>query len=58
MQAVILIIVLNLHSASGYANNSVIMQEFNSLAQCQYAAKLIRDTSSKHNMASIQCVNK
>lgn len=57
MNAFILIVVLNLAAGSGRPDNSsVSFQEFNSIAQCQYAAKLIRDAS--RNIRSIQCINK
>jgi hypothetical protein len=56
MNTIILIIILNIGSYSRPDNSSVTFQEFNTMAQCQYAAKLIRD-SAKH-IASLQCVNK
>ena len=52
---VILIIVLN-----SYISNSIVtFQEFNTLGQCQYAAKLIKESASNiRSIQSIQCVNK
>ena len=53
MNTFILIVVLGAFSER---NSTVIMQEFNSMAQCQYAAKLIRESAKRVN--SIQCINK
>lgn len=53
MNTVILIVVLK---AYGGLTSTVSMQEFNSMAQCQYAAKLITDAAYRIN--SIQCINK
>lgn len=55
MNTVILIVVMTFHYGVT-ANNTVTFQEFNSLAQCQYAAKVIQDTALK--VRSVQCVNK
>lgn len=56
MNAIILIVVLNLGAYQRQDNSSVSFQEFNSMTQCQYAAKLVRD--AVRNIRSIQCVNK
>ena len=53
MNTFILIAVL-----TGYGGNNshITMQEFNSIIQCQYAAKLIRESAKR--VESIQCINK
>ena len=56
MNTIILIVILNIGSYSRPDNSSVTFQEFNTMAQCQYAAKLI--TNSAHHIASLQCINK
>jgi hypothetical protein len=53
MNTLILIVVL---ASYGGRNTTVTMQEFNSMAQCQYAAKLIRESAQR--IISIQCINK
>ena len=56
MNTIILIVVLNIGSYSRPDNSSITFQEFNTMAQCQYAAKLIRDAT--WHIASLQCINK
>lgn len=53
MNTFILIVIL---TGYGGSNQTVSMQEFNSITQCQYAAKLIRESAQRIN--SIQCINK
>lgn len=54
--AFILIVVLNIGAYARDDNSFVTMQEFRTMAQCQYAAKLIRESAKR--ISSIQCINK
>ena len=48
MNTFVLIVIMNTYNVS--------FQEFNTMAQCQYAAKLIRDSTNK--VRALQCINK
>jgi hypothetical protein len=53
MNTVILIVVLGMY---GGKSSAVTMQEFNSITQCQYAMKIIRESADR--IINMQCVNK
>jgi hypothetical protein len=48
MNTFVLIVIMHTYNVS--------FQEFNTMAQCQYAAKLIRDSTQR--VVSLQCINK
>lgn len=53
MNTFVLIVIM---TAYGGNTNTVTFQEFNTITQCQYAAKLIRDSAGR--VAALQCINK
>ena len=56
MNTFILIVVLNIGTYGRNDNSHIIMQEFKTQKQCQYAGELIR--KSAKNIASIECIYK
>lgn len=54
MNTFILIVVLTVHNPS--TNSVVTFQEFNSLAQCQYAAKIVSENANRVRFS--HCINK
>ena len=53
MNTFILIVIL---TGYGGSNQTVSMQEFNSIRQCEFAAKIIMESATR--IKSIQCINK
>ena len=53
----VLVIISTLNS-SGYTNNAVTFQEFNTMQQCEYAAKVIKSRAETPHKLNIFCLNK
>lgn len=56
MTTFILIIILSIPTQGYYQKHAVTLQEFNTMTQCQYAAKIIRENTERLKMAA--CINK
>lgn len=53
-----ILIIISTLNASGYTNNAVTFQEFNSMQQCQYVASVIKKQAETPHKLNIFCVNK